>query len=83
MASAEQLQMINHLPGFYQSLLIEIAPIAALPLDQLNMIMMLFLQAIAGSVYRRIKDTMIRQIFGMILGCFIMYSMYGLRESVG
>ena len=41
------------------------------------------MQAVAGSIYRQIKDKFIRQIFGMICGFIIMYSMYGFRECFG
>eukprot|EP01084_Bolivina_argentea_P115626 205591_1 len=78
----EELALITHLPAFYQSILIKLYPLAGLPIDQINMVILLFFQTIVGSVFRRIKDTFIRRLTGMLLGFIIMYCMYGKKQSV-
>jgi len=83
MVPQEEVDLISHLPAFYQSILLAIYPYAGLPIDQINMLMILIVQAIAGSIYRRIRGTFIRRLLGMLLGVAILYSMFGVRGSVG
>eukprot|EP01084_Bolivina_argentea_P190354 327151_1 len=79
----EELVLIQHLPVFYQAILIRLYHLVGLPIDQINLIMVLFFQTIAGSIFRHIKDTFIRRLIGMSLGFMIMYVMYGIKSSFG
>ncbi len=79
----EEIALITHLPAFYQSILLKIYPYAGLPIDQINMVILLLLQATAGSLYRRIQQTFIRRLSGMLFGFLLMYAMYGVKQSFG
>eukprot|EP01084_Bolivina_argentea_P187511 322974_1 len=79
----EGLALITHLPGVYQSLLVYLYSYLQLPIDQLNMLVILVLQALIGCVWRRINNTFIRRLSGMVFGAVLMYSLYGIKSSFG
>lgn len=125
MVPQEEVELISHLPAFYQSILLTIYPYAGLPIDQarecigfstlsptlsvhahicqctyvhdvnpslslslsphvqINMLMILIVQSIAGSVYRRLRSTIVRRAVGMALGFLVMFTMYGFKGSFG
>lgn len=82
MTLEDEAPFVSHLPSQYGSVLLYFHTLSQLPVDQINLLCLLFLQAFFGSVYRRLQNPLTRQLFGFGCGIFLIWALYATKDAL-